>query len=762
MGALVGGAARASPDTAYRRYQTQISANIRRRYQTQGPSSRGPSSRGPSSRGPSSRGPSSRHPYNARQARRGCRWIRGLESRLPDAACGGRLSPAQFCHLAVPGDCSFGGRLVRSHVLVNRIEVESVNSSNQTTITGTSYDTVSGNMWADVNASGQVQTRYLNGDATDQVIARIGSTGLTAWYLTDDQGSVGDLMNNSGSVQDHITYDAFGNILCESNPSYGDRIKYDGRELDSVLGLYYNRARMYDATTGRWMSQDPLGFAAGDSNLYRYVGNGPTNGTDPSGEVGNGNPPTDAEILQRLQEDDYIRQQEAIGAAAIEASANSQIHIKAIDKETGHEVIPPKRIEPEEPPEEQVVLFRPGVTTWLQKNGAYIDGGVRVIGGGLEAGAAVGLVPVCPPAAVLVGAMALDNLQTGARELYSGETKKSVVNQTIKAGLSQFMDDVPAQFVADLGEMGVQFAVPVAAEEMAISQFNRTSLEAAKLAELERIANLPIDQIPETASLSPGVDPIEVWENEGGGLSRSSQSVDAAESAAAKFATNPDEAVFWSGRTASAGGADVAGDIAASQGGTTLEQLAKARGIDLPVWDAGNPVSVQAWQDASRAFAGNAQGTVRAVIGDSLRPGNVWETVELPALKANPNVTQIIRINPATVLRLSSSPDKEAGPCKTKLTNLARQLYCSSASDRHHHHVENMPDLFRSSRYPKLLLESQVVSLLEEVGRIQVDWSAHSLESAGEMARTEMHTRHPDLSDTALRALAWKFTFDWR
>ena len=27
----------------------------------------------------------------------------------------------------------------------------------------------------------------------------------------------------------------------------------------------------------------PLGFAAGDTNLYRYVGNDPTNATDPSG-----------------------------------------------------------------------------------------------------------------------------------------------------------------------------------------------------------------------------------------------------------------------------------------------------------------------------------------------------------------------------------------------------------------------------------------------------------------------------------------------
>jgi hypothetical protein len=40
---------------------------------------------------------------------------------------------------------------------------------------------------------------------------------------------------------------------------------------------------MYDATIGRWTSEDPIGFAAGDANLYRYVHNGPTNATDPSG-----------------------------------------------------------------------------------------------------------------------------------------------------------------------------------------------------------------------------------------------------------------------------------------------------------------------------------------------------------------------------------------------------------------------------------------------------------------------------------------------
>ena len=46
-----------------------------------------------------------------------------------------------------------------------------------------------------------------------------------------------------------------------------------------------NQSRWYDPSVGRWLSEDPISFAGGDANLYRYCGNGPTNGTDPSGEV---------------------------------------------------------------------------------------------------------------------------------------------------------------------------------------------------------------------------------------------------------------------------------------------------------------------------------------------------------------------------------------------------------------------------------------------------------------------------------------------
>ncbi len=87
----------------------------------------------------------------------------------------------------------------------------------------------------------------------------------------------------SGNSLDTIVYDPFGNIVSETSPSSGDRFKFAGMQYDSTTGLYYDHARYYDAAIGRFVSQDPMGFAAGDANLYRYVANQPTNSTDPSG-----------------------------------------------------------------------------------------------------------------------------------------------------------------------------------------------------------------------------------------------------------------------------------------------------------------------------------------------------------------------------------------------------------------------------------------------------------------------------------------------
>ncbi len=138
-------------------------------------------------------------------------------------------------------------------------------------------------VWADFDSSGLVLTRYLFGPNVDELIARQRPTEGIVWYLPDRLGSVRDLVNSAGAVVDHVDYNAFGAVVAETHPSVGDRFKYTGREYDSETGLYNYRARYYMPTLGIFMSEDPLGFCAGDANLRRYVANRPTGATDPSG-----------------------------------------------------------------------------------------------------------------------------------------------------------------------------------------------------------------------------------------------------------------------------------------------------------------------------------------------------------------------------------------------------------------------------------------------------------------------------------------------
>jgi hypothetical protein len=118
----------------------------------------------------------------------------------------------------------------------------------------------------------------------------------------------------------------------------------------------------------------------------------------------------------------------------------------------------------------------------------------------------------------------------------------------------------------------------------------------------------------------------------------------------------PDGAFFWSGRTAeglgigptSAGGNGSADLYAALHSGTTLEGLLDRNGVTPPKWSFDNTAAQEWWSEVSGIYAENVRGEVHAVIGSNLRPGSVWETVELPRLINNPNVTKIVTIDPET------------------------------------------------------------------------------------------------------------------
>jgi RHS repeat-associated protein len=63
---------------------------------------------------------------------------------------------------------------------------------------------------------------------------------------------------------------------------------WKGREWMAGPDLYYNRARFYDPQLGRFTSEDPLGYAAGDSNVYTFGWNNPKRWNDPSGLTAGG------------------------------------------------------------------------------------------------------------------------------------------------------------------------------------------------------------------------------------------------------------------------------------------------------------------------------------------------------------------------------------------------------------------------------------------------------------------------------------------
>jgi RHS repeat-associated protein len=99
-----------------------------------------------------------------------------------------------------------------------------------------------------------------------------------------------------GNVRERYALDPYGGSAVVLTASWGQIpaslyswvYLHQGGRYDSETGLYDFRNRFYDPEKGRWLNLDPIGFAAGDSNLYRYESGGPANALDPAGLQGFG------------------------------------------------------------------------------------------------------------------------------------------------------------------------------------------------------------------------------------------------------------------------------------------------------------------------------------------------------------------------------------------------------------------------------------------------------------------------------------------
>lgn len=148
--------------------------------------------------------------------------------------------------------------------------------------TGYLYD--GANVVQEQNAASSPTANLLMGGVDEMFSRGDVASGTNYTPITDALGSTMALLNAAGVSTTNYSYEPFGGTTATGSTN-GNNSKFTGREEDGGTGLYHFRARYYSPALQRFISEDPMGFAAGDSNFYPYVGNDPLNYKDPSGQI---------------------------------------------------------------------------------------------------------------------------------------------------------------------------------------------------------------------------------------------------------------------------------------------------------------------------------------------------------------------------------------------------------------------------------------------------------------------------------------------
>ncbi|WP_299434329.1 RHS repeat-associated core domain-containing protein, partial [uncultured Maribacter sp.] len=95
--------------------------------------------------------------------------------------------------------------------------------------------------------------------------------GNTYSIACDHLGTPVQAYNQTGEKVWDCTLDIYGKIKTLEGEKCFIPFRYQGQYEDSETGLYYNRFRYYSADSGTYISQDPIGLAGGNPNIYAHV-----------------------------------------------------------------------------------------------------------------------------------------------------------------------------------------------------------------------------------------------------------------------------------------------------------------------------------------------------------------------------------------------------------------------------------------------------------------------------------------------------------
>jgi RHS repeat-associated protein len=187
-------------------------------------------------------------------------------------------------------------RTVNRNGGVSTFKYDGLGRKNSQTINGvTTYNVWDGwNLIEERSATNTLLHSYVYG--ASEVIERI--TGTTnRFYFQDGLGSTSHFSEESGTLLEsyrygtfgmQTVYDSAGSLVPLAQSAYDIRHLFTGQLWMYHAYLYDYRYRAYSPLLTRFLQSDPIGFAAGDSNLYRYCRNNPVNSTDPFGLLDGG------------------------------------------------------------------------------------------------------------------------------------------------------------------------------------------------------------------------------------------------------------------------------------------------------------------------------------------------------------------------------------------------------------------------------------------------------------------------------------------